>query len=167
MRHEQKLEIMGRVSKQDIDKATNAYAWISALVATDLKQGQGMLGNELEGFCCLGLGCHVLKLPYEPDDGESDAFQELVGLRFFDGLAYFGYPDEDDDGHTPSFNSILKFIDELGLERENIAYINLVAFNDSLNMTFKQIAKVLKRFPHLFFEDNVADVLEIFISEKI
>lgn len=60
--------------------------WLQALETTTAKQGTKRLGDAARGFCCLGIGCEVLDIPYDPDEGMSMVFQKRVGLRFANGL---------------------------------------------------------------------------------
>ena len=63
------------------EQAVNAVTWIKALDTTTEKQGKQQLGDKLIGFCCLGLGCSVLGINYDPEKGASKQFKVKVGLR--------------------------------------------------------------------------------------
>jgi len=58
-----------------------AIHWINALLTTEEKQATGMLGNSKNGYCCLGLGCKVLEVPYDEEDTDSSALRCKVTLR--------------------------------------------------------------------------------------
>lgn len=59
----------------------NREKWLKELKSTTLPQGRGKLGDEIFGFCCLGLGCHILGVKYDRMAGASKEFKECVGLR--------------------------------------------------------------------------------------
>lgn len=55
--------------------------WLEALRSRKFKRTTGKLGSVEDGFCCLGVLCHVNKLPYCPEGallGEREAGK--VGL---------------------------------------------------------------------------------------
>lgn len=55
--------------------------WLQALETTNAKQGVTQLGDAKHGFCCLGIGCDVLGIPYHAMQGTSPVFAQRVGLR--------------------------------------------------------------------------------------
>jgi len=118
-------------------KAKNAIKWIENL--PNYKQAEighrGSLGNEYEGYCCLGAGCEILEIPFNPMDTNSDCLKEAVGLKHKDG--------------------------DLNTNRENKFYGNryLVEVNDKTNAGFKRISKLLKKHPDWMFENEVAKII--------
>ena len=117
----------------DIQLITNnAINWIDTLLSTEEKQGQRVLGNSQVGFCCLGLGCHTLKLLYNSSDTGSDDFANSVGLH-----NTFGQP----ISYATGLNS-------------------LVELNDILRVSFKEIGKVLIQHPDYYFDENVAEGIQ-------
>lgn len=58
----------------------NAMLWIDYLEITRYKQGKHQLGSEVFGFCCLGVGAKLFKIPFNPAQTSSNAFVHLVGL---------------------------------------------------------------------------------------
>lgn len=67
----------------------NAIYWIETLQTTQLPQGVGKLGHAQVGFCCLGLGCHILDIAYNmTEDTTSRAFADSVGLIDTEGSAF-------------------------------------------------------------------------------
>jgi hypothetical protein len=111
------------------DKAENAIKWINGLLKTKDKQGKEQLGDSSSGYCCLGYGCKVLGLNYNPLQGTSKSFGESVGLLKASG--YFG-------------------------ESKEFAVKNLTEINDELGYSFKKIAKFIKANANELFEDDVA-----------
>lgn len=63
-------------------QAENAITWIDALPS--YKQApmgkRENMGDAETGFCCLGVGCHVLSIPYNKKDGASEQLKSAVGL---------------------------------------------------------------------------------------
>ena len=114
------------------EKIDNAVKWIDALPS--YKQApyghRARLGDETRGFCCLGVGCHVLDMDYDPSRGISKPFQHKVGLTtdmggIGDGLYY---------GRSC-----------------------LTQVNDSTKAGFKRIAKFIKNNPEKVFDENIAE----------
>ena len=120
-----------------MEKAKNAIKWIDTLATTKLKQGKEQLGNEKSGFCCLGLGCHELDIPYDYDDGTNSDFMSSVGLKDKFGSFY------NEDGLYTHLKVGTKVGD------------SLVCVND-FGARFKSIAKFLKKKPEYVFEEKVA-----------
>lgn len=63
------------------EQIKNAIKWIDGLISTEVKQGIGALGNDSYGFCCLGFGCNLLGVKYDPTAGNSVEFATEVGLK--------------------------------------------------------------------------------------
>ncbi len=118
-------------------KAKNAIKWIENLPNyKQAKRGnRGSLGNECDGYCCLGAGCEILEIPFDPLDINSDCFKKAVGLKHKDG--------------------------DLNTDRENEFYGEryLVRVNDNTNAGFKRISKLLKKHTDWMFENEVAKII--------
>lgn len=116
-------------------KINNAIKWITGLTHTKLPQGKGRLGNNTEGFCCLGYGCSRLKIEFDEDDGSNDDFAEAVGLRSDIGKFYGGNTVEGKDG---------------------VYYDSLIELNDEAKFSFRKISTFLKKRADWIFEPEVA-----------
>ena len=123
-------------------QATDAIVWIKELQISTAKQRKGRLGDEDNGFCCLGLGCNVLKLKYSPMASFSATFKEAVGLYNAHGEPTTGNPDTE--------------------------YSNtLVILNDEAGKTFAEIASILLANPDNYFEPETAkQIKEYFANEE-
>ena len=118
------------------DKLKNAIIWIDKLFSTDLLQASGQLGDKESGFCCLGLGCHILNIPYDIDKESNVEFMESVGL-----------------------------LNPVG-ESKNNDLESLVALNDDFFYSFKQIADHLTANPEEYFESEVAEKISNNFNKK-
>ena len=117
----------------------NAIKWIDGLYSTDLKQGVYQMGNEEEGFCCLGYGCHILDIDFKSSDTDSDELKEAVGLKSKIGRI---------SGEFVGSKS------------------SLVGLNDETNYTFKQISEVLMERANAIFIPEVAQGIVSYYSRK-
>ena len=122
-----------------IDKAFNAMVWIESL-ELDYKQGGRKLGSYEDGLCCLGLACYVNELPYK----SSHEFLSNNNAKSLGLIDDCGYPA---NGYLPEVK-------------------NLIYYNDSDGKSFKQIAKILKKHPHAYFEKEVADEIQLAYSQE-
>jgi len=115
------------------EQAQNAVKWIDALPT--YKQAptgdRGKPGDKDMGFCCLGAGCHVLKIPYHVLGRASQDFSDKVGL-----ISRFG-----------TFSHESPYIE---------GHDSLSSINDLTYIGFKRIAELMKRHPEWMFEDEVA-----------
>jgi hypothetical protein len=110
------------------DKAENAIKWIDGLLKTRVKQGIEELGDSSSGYCCLGYGCKVLGLDYDPRGETSKSFSDSVGL-----------------------------MDESGLfEESEIGANDLTQLNDDIGYSFNKIAKFIKANANELFKKEVA-----------
>lgn len=101
----------------------NQRKWLRELETTKLKQGRSFLGNNSKGFCCLGIGARV-----------------LGGGRF---------------GQRQELN--VDEVADLGLRGSNgpakiTTYPSCTIMNDKQQMSFKEIAVQLRRFPRQYFK---------------
>ena len=119
-------------------KIANAIKWIDGLRNTKFKQAKHHLGNKENGFCCLGYGCHRLKIDFEFCDADSIEFQKAVGLSAADGrFNHIGYTEK----------SVIQ-------KREGLRPLyadNLIDLNDDLDYSFRRISTFIKsRLEDLF-----------------
>jgi len=119
------------------NQGKNAIKWINKLLKTRFKQGRGKLGNKKDGFCCLGLGCHILDIDYDLHDGCSVEFSESVGL-----LDKEGYPSYNDDLEC------------------------LINLNDDCNSSFRDIGKILIENPFNYFNTKVAEEVNNYFNKN-
>lgn len=98
--------------------------WLRALETTYERQGRYRMGNAESGFCCLGLGCHVLGVPYDPHNKSSSAFQARVGL-----ISVGGYP-------------------------KCMGKHSLILLNDNKKASFKEIAAILRANMSAYFRGD-------------
>ena len=120
------------------EKAQNAIIWIDQLAKTDLKQAKGELGEKNTGFCCLGLGCYLLKINYDPSDPANTEFQKSVGLSFESG----------------KLKSSKYFDIDSSIELES-----LTELNDEACFSFAQISEEIKKNLKQLFIPSVSKIL--------
>jgi len=65
---------------EKIKQQMNAELWIQYLEITKKSQRIGALGDDKTGFCCMGIGCVLLKIPYQEFEMFSNLFKSRVGL---------------------------------------------------------------------------------------
>ena len=127
----------------DISKrkqSTNAVKWINALLSGNYKQGKHKLGDEQMGFCCWGLGCHIVKMNYEPNSGWDNSFAEYVGFSESDGIL-------GDNLYFYKLNS-------------------LPAINDDTKAGFKRIGKMLIDTADKNFAPHVARAIKKYYGKE-
>ena len=118
-------------------KIDNALMWIESLdlpKGLAYPQGEDMLGNESMGFCCLGLQCHLSGNSYHYDRSYPEYDANYVGLVNIDSSPVGGSP--------------LPHLDDM---------------NDG-GVPFRGIASHLKKHPHEYFEEGVADYIKLAYS---
>jgi len=93
-----------------------AILWLAGLAVTDLPQGRKKLGNMDTGFCCLGFGCFLLGIPYDPKEGVSYDLPYFIGMK----------------SNNPNIYS-----DQYGGE------ICIAELNDTEKLSFKEIREVI------------------------
>ena len=113
------------------NQTKNAIKWIDKLSTTRMKQGRLRLGGSKIGYCCLGVGCKVLGIEYRPEGVHSEKLKSEVGLRCLRGGG-------------------LRYDGELS---------DLVALNDSRQLSFRKISTVIKNNLHELFIPEVAKEL--------
>ena len=116
------------------EKANNAIKWIDTLEKTRFKQSTRALGDKHSGFCCLGLGCYLMKIEYDPERSYNKEFQKTVGLSYKSGKLK----------NNESFDEYYNQLDKL---------------NDVLNLSFNEISKEIKKHLKDLFIPNVSKIL--------
>jgi len=118
----------------------NAIIWIDRLKTTKLKQGSRQLGDSKHGYCCLGYGCKILKVPFNPNHGTEPAFADKVGL--------------DDDGGTFTGGG-------LRLNNRRPTFVSsvesLMELNDDAGYSFRKISTFIKKNVDVLFIKEVAE----------
>lgn len=125
------------------EKAANAIIWIDGLKTTKVKQGIGELGNSKNGYCCLGYGCKLLGINYEPTDGTDSDFSYRIGLSGEEGNFQNGVIHRLKRKHRP-------YLSQVG---------SLVELNDDINYSFRRISTFIKKNLEDLFEPSVAKLL--------
>lgn len=111
--------------------------WYAALMSNKYDQTEGALRTN-EGFCCLGVACDV----YHKETGKGN-WDKSEGMHKFSG----------EDGHLPEKVREWFGIDKdptLEMSRddkriEGLDHTNASNLNDDYGMSFKKIAKAVKR----------------------
>lgn len=129
-------------------KAENAILWIDRLSRTQVKQGQGELGNSAKGYCCLGYGCKVLKIGFNSYDVDSSEFSDSIGLMTNGGRLKNGKEFDVEIG--------VLFVDKS----------SLIDLNDDCRLSFRRISTQIKRNIEDLFEPEVAEILIKHYSKK-
>lgn len=114
-------------------QSENAIKWLEALLSDYKQNKDGKLGDLQQGFCCWGLGCHITRLKYEPEDTWDYAFAKKVGYLNEEGDLLGG----------PFFNMD-----------------TLAELNDGTNAGFKRIAKYLIKNADKSFKPKVAKAIQ-------
>jgi len=116
----------------------NQERWLTALETTELPQGRNRLWSP-NGYCCLGIACVVFGDSRPVGLGLEDHphVVEALALLNHKGDATNGISDE-----------ALDRMNQLGIE-----YPGLTSLNDDDELTFRQIASIVREFPELYFEE--------------
>jgi hypothetical protein len=119
------------------EQAKNAVLWINRLATTRVKQGVEELGDSESGYCCLGYGCKILNVPYNPSNVDSDNLADKIGL-----ISSMG-----------EFDTPLKYdsINEASM---------LTELNDEAKYSFRRISTVIKSRVGEIFEPKVAILIK-------
>jgi hypothetical protein len=96
--------------------------WLAALRGGKFKQGRGLLRNENNECCCIGVFCDLVA----PNDWKSGVFYGLKGWEFT--FMHNG------EAHMPKETFLKKF----GLHDSEAR--DLVNMNDHVRLSFKEIA---------------------------
>lgn len=118
-------------------KIDNALMWIESM---DLPKGLAYpqrgwgLGDMEEGMCCLGLQCYLSGNKYSPQEGYPDEDENYVGLVYIDSSPVGG------------------------------SYLSHLANMNDDGVSFREIASHLKKHPHEYLEEGVADYVKLAYS---
>lgn len=116
-------------------QVANAITWIEALNSEKYLQGKNRMGDAELGFCCWGLGCHVVEIPFKYSDGWNQVFAQHIG-----------------------------FLEESGVVHSEIldpkSCVSLADLNDNRDWTFKQIGDFLTKNAHFNFKSEVAEAIK-------
>lgn len=120
----------------------NAKKWVEALRSGKYKQGQHLLRNEKDEFCCLGVACEVYvasnpdahKAVLDPDDQYSYLYRDSSG-----------------QDHSATLSDEVR--EWLGLTAPDGSYVasSLINLNDTERYDFDQIADVIESEPKGLF----------------
>jgi cytochrome b involved in lipid metabolism len=130
-------------------KADNAIKWIESLKTTREKQSKFRLGDSKSGFCCLGLGCKILGVSYEPFHTTSNTLKEVIGLHDTSGRAKNLYLETKPERYVP-----------VKIKGKVFEVTSLVRANDIFDLSFRRIATMLIKNPYHFFKEEVAELVE-------
>lgn len=116
--------------------------WLEALESGEFKQGKAYLKQIVDGephYCCLGIGCQLLKLEeVEPKSGSDDII---------------AFVDSEVESNTSTAGTqlmkALKIRDTVGSIMNNNS---LTSMNDN-NVSFKDIAKFCRENPEKVFKE--------------
>lgn len=141
----------------------NQKAWVAALRSGNYKQGAAGLEPVNGRYCCLGVACSVA----EGSGVHVDRYDENMG-RIKGPYLKYQWPVMDyirlrNEFGEPGFKYAEEIDDYLGLwfgvkQRDTVRgpySLSLIALNDTLELTFEQIAEVLEAFPEAYFEESV------------
>ena len=118
-------------------QAQNAIEWIDEL--PNGKQApmgkRAKLGNALDGFCCIGYGCHIFGVSRDGtayvDQAAYETFSDLVGL--YGCLGEF-------EGTTKDCRTLARL-------------------NDRTEIGFQGISDLMRTKPHWMFKPEVAELI--------
>jgi hypothetical protein len=151
------------------ETSKNCCKWIEALFDAEkmgIKQGKHRLGSDADGFCCLGIGCKALDIPFRPSQVFSTAFAKSVGLLSSDGAAYNIHPDVTEipicrmmpsGGYVTLDNPCVSF---------HPSYVSCAGMNDNKDMGFGDIALHLVNNAKNYFTPAVAEAVVQHFAEK-
>lgn len=105
-----------------------AKAWHDALLSGKYEQGSGMLKNENEEYCCLGVLCVVADSPFEGDEWYLD------------------------DDHWENYSPELKVPKHL--QKSNMTEDDASSLNDNWELSFDQIAQCIRHTYPAQFEET-------------
>lgn len=108
--------------------------WISALRSGQYKQGRGRLRNEDDHYCCLGVLCEVMGIPWEPSEETGD-------MSYAGSIAYVPGQYAQQIGITPGglFDKEITMSD-----LDDQTFSGVAALNDA-GYSFAVIANVIEK----------------------
>lgn len=141
-------------------------AWVRSLESGNFRQARGYLCKKNPkprskfgpySFCCLGIACEVaiandIKIETEEKQISKevivkyDQMVEFLNDRMADIFGFYGF-----NGSFRYYKLDPEEVNEL--ERLCKGHDSLTSLNDS-GFTFKEIAKIVKKFPHAIFKDE-------------
>lgn len=128
-------------------KVDGALLWIESLSQPEYPQNseEAVLGNLRWGFCCLGLGCFILGKEYDAANPfpKKGVLEGLTGLLDYQGTC--------------------KRSEERKIIFGKYGACDLAGLNDS-GTSFSAISGILKKYPHSYFEPEVAEVIKLAYS---
>ena len=130
------MEINIPIEEQKI----NVIKWLDALLSGKYKQTINRLGSFERGYCCWGLGCDIINIPFDPEEGWNYLLYEYIGFNNKYGLI------------EPNVNSI----DNKGLD-----YLN-----DYLKLNFKEIAAYLIEYSNYNFSPEISVHIDEYYKNK-
>jgi hypothetical protein len=134
--------------------------WIEALESGEYEQGSGILcqakKNKPRKYCCLGVGCHLLDFKEEylgvtiyfnGNADTSSEFASKMGLR--DGAGGTSFVDQDEQDKFEKYirKNVFGFEDAVEIPEMFLTYLN------DCGASFLQIAKLLRKFPSVYFKE--------------
>lgn len=105
--------------------------WVEALQSGKYSQGTGGLGDPKNGYCCLGVGCDILEIPFRAPSPSSVEFVVEMGLNDLAG----SFVDHERGG----------FCEVMGTR-------SLVKANDSALLPHAVIAQIILQHPEFVFK---------------
>ena len=114
-----------------------AVAWIEELLSDGYAKGTESLGDDDEGYCCLGVGCVALNIDFYKGDDHSIELATKVGL-----LNEYG-----------EFESKYK---EMEIENDSSS---LVSLNDETELSLKEIGEFIRDHTELLFNSATANLI--------
>lgn len=119
------------------EQIDNAIKWLEALLSGKYKQTTEKLGDLKQGFCCWGLGCHIVGVDFDPTAGWNYQLGNKIGWWSSTGTG--------------------------ALFTGN--YLGLASLNDNYNWTFETIGKYLIDNP-TNFKSHVAEAITKYFANE-
>lgn len=108
----------------------NIQKWVDALRSGEYAQGEGVLRSYNDKFCCLGVACEVARKEGVP-----------IRLRTSAGdPAHYGFED------TTLPDVVVRWLDVDDPNPMIDGRVNAISANDTLNLTFAEIADRLEAY---------------------
>lgn len=136
--------------------------WVEALESGKYEQGIEFLcykdEDNIDYFCCLGVGCEILQYPrsevikkYDknlvPFDGEYEVSERFAkDIKLWSSTGQCVFPDFD------ACDRFRKVVRNFGVT--DYSSLSLAGFNDN-GLSFKNIATLIREFPRVFFKEPV------------
>ena len=127
---------------EDYEFSDFQLKWLEALESGEFKQGKNYLKQIVDGephYCCLGIGCQLLKLEEVKPESGSDDIVAFVDSKVESNTSTAG----------ERLMKVLKIRDAVGSMTNNSS---LASMNDN-NVSFKDIAKFCRENPEKVFKE--------------